>query len=229
MEMTRLAILILFFLGSCTNPPKTTPVLPSLSRLEGKVLFEDIDMKSFQGVNRLSEVSYPCISIKDSAAVKTITFYTSRDHSFSREYFQKGDFWENKFYFKADTSMWYMYEMVLEDRIITFNYPDTSSNIILEVSVATDKLHTIYFPKGQIKFEPKIANLDSVINKSSSRYIEEYSVTDSILHRSATKIDSNGRIEFHYNNCYLANHKSVFWHTYLAHTLKNISCPNTIK
>jgi hypothetical protein len=108
--------------------------------------------------------------------------------------------------------------------VLIFNYADTISHLLTDVTCLSGKTVTIFLPNQGMRIKPKIENLNKVIEKAQSKYIEEFVVIDSIFQKMGKKIGRDGRVDYESTTCFHDNEKSMFWWIYFGHTQKTIDC-----
>ncbi|MET0637390.1 MAG: hypothetical protein ABWZ25_15270 [Chitinophagaceae bacterium] len=222
-KLTNMLFLLIVAFVSC-NVPGNPGASSSSKEQENEGNYADIDYFNIRGVNPLKTKGYPSITIRDSSRKRIVTFYTNQDHFFSKEFFKEDFYWKSSFEYKADTSHIYVYEFILKDRVLIFNYKDTNSYILDDVSSISGNTVTIYFPNQVRKIKPSVANFDKVKEDAESKYTEKYVVLDSVLRKEGEKVGYDGRVVFENAICFHKNEKSIFWWIYFGHIQQVIDC-----
>ena len=221
--MFKIVIISLFVIISCNNANNSLKHKPVMKNK----YYKDINIYKLEGINEMSEISYPCIEIGQSNEKKIITYHINKERNSTDEYTHiDGGGWLSRSESKGDTTaMIYIYQFILPNKVLQFNYSDKNSYKILDASVISDNKETIYFPEKSLIVEPKIQNFDTIEAKAESIYVNEIIIKNSILTEISKKTDKKGELIHSHFKCFeTKNHYSYIWWTYFGFYLKETEC-----
>jgi hypothetical protein len=221
-NMINIIFILSIFLVSCTNSSRENDVdsVKAISKY-----YKDINIYKLEGIDELNELEYPCIEIKSLNKAKIITYHTNKQIRSTQEYVRSDSFWLSRWQAKGDTSMIYSYEFVLPDKVLAYNYVNTVTYKLMDVTLISNNKEIAYEPIGDFKVSPEIQNFNMVIENSKISYINEIKEDSSTFTVRTVKSDQRGKIVSDRTTCFEPKKCSYFWWTYFGLSyLKKVSC-----
>lgn len=173
--------------------------------------FEDIDINKLQGVQKLSEPVYPCISIQKSTDSALVTYHKTAFKKQSFTYINKGNYWLGGFTEKGDTANFYTYQLLFPEQVLEISYSDTQRLHPYYLGVLKGNQEVFYVQKKGKCILPDPENLHHFIQNAEYIDVETLTFQGDTLHLNAKRIEVKDTSDTYSIQQFNQKPKSFLW------------------